>query len=561
MEPGAEILASALTTGNGGNVTLWSNDYTGAYGSISAMGGALNGNGGNVDTSSANVLDIGGLLVNTGAPNGTVGNWLLDPYNVTICSGAGGCSTTTPSGLPFFTPESTSMVSDSNIITNLGSTNVTISTGSGGTDTGNINVNNNVNIVWAGNNSLTLDAYDGIDFVANGGGTAASIINTSSNSAGLTLEAGTGNILLNNALLEMSGPITMIAPGNTVDLSHATLELGSGGLTATDVGQIDLPASLATNNGPIDLGPVILEQNSSISTAETSLSAGGLITLGSIGSTGGSWTLTLGSGQSNITLGGEVEGLSGILVEGSGIVNMSQAGTVDLGAGGLSASGSTTGVNLPATLITDSGPIDVGPTVIMQNSTIDTTDGGASSGANVTLGSVEFGTGSQGSINTTGNFNLGVNSGTGNVTLYGSAQGLSQLSIQSSGTVNLYPSGSVSVGSGGLIITDATQILLPGTITTDSGPVELEATQLLENSSIDTTNGGEYSGASVTFQDSLESGGAPGYALTLLTGNGGATFDGSVQLQGLDIQGSGIVNMSHRRSLSFLLLSLRIQGL
>src|SRR5262249_49132830 len=49
---GAQIKADALTSGDGGKVIVWSNDYTEFSGAISARGGAASGNGGFVETSS-----------------------------------------------------------------------------------------------------------------------------------------------------------------------------------------------------------------------------------------------------------------------------------------------------------------------------------------------------------------------------------------------------------------------------------------------------------------------------------------------------------------------------
>src|SRR5207302_4563489 len=47
----ATINADAVTTGNGGNVAVWSNDGTQFFGSVSARGGAQRGDGGFVEVS------------------------------------------------------------------------------------------------------------------------------------------------------------------------------------------------------------------------------------------------------------------------------------------------------------------------------------------------------------------------------------------------------------------------------------------------------------------------------------------------------------------------------
>ena len=84
----ASIRADALGNGNGGKVVLWSQDATRAYGSISARGGALGGNGGLVETS-GHYLDVNGIVVKAGAPKGLAGTWLLDPYDIDVVSSGG----------------------------------------------------------------------------------------------------------------------------------------------------------------------------------------------------------------------------------------------------------------------------------------------------------------------------------------------------------------------------------------------------------------------------------------------------------------------------------------
>ncbi len=76
--------ATAAKT-NGGDVSVIAKDRTTFSGAIKAQGGT-GGTGGTVETS-GDVLDVHGATVDTTAPNGTTGDWLLDPYNVTISDG------------------------------------------------------------------------------------------------------------------------------------------------------------------------------------------------------------------------------------------------------------------------------------------------------------------------------------------------------------------------------------------------------------------------------------------------------------------------------------------
>ena len=71
--------------GNGGEVVAWADDTTIFDGFIFARGGKDGGNGGQVETSGKKNLGVGATAhVNTLAANGKVGDWLLDPENVTI---------------------------------------------------------------------------------------------------------------------------------------------------------------------------------------------------------------------------------------------------------------------------------------------------------------------------------------------------------------------------------------------------------------------------------------------------------------------------------------------
>lgn len=84
---GAEISADAVTNGDGGTIAVWSDDKTTTAGSYSAKGGSEGGNGGFVETSAKEVLDVSGTFVDTSAVFGAYGLWLLDPTYFSINSG------------------------------------------------------------------------------------------------------------------------------------------------------------------------------------------------------------------------------------------------------------------------------------------------------------------------------------------------------------------------------------------------------------------------------------------------------------------------------------------
>ena len=81
LAPGSKVKADALSSGDGGRVIVWSDEYTGFYGDITAKGSST-GNGGFVETSSKDNLQAFG---NVSAGGGlSAGQWLLDPRNVQI---------------------------------------------------------------------------------------------------------------------------------------------------------------------------------------------------------------------------------------------------------------------------------------------------------------------------------------------------------------------------------------------------------------------------------------------------------------------------------------------
>src|SRR6267154_670697 len=90
------IRADAGTTGDGGRVIVWSDDYTRFFGTISARGGSRSGNGGFVETS-GNALQAFGS-VDTSAPNGQGGKWLLDPDFIEIVANTNGILPCPPVG-------------------------------------------------------------------------------------------------------------------------------------------------------------------------------------------------------------------------------------------------------------------------------------------------------------------------------------------------------------------------------------------------------------------------------------------------------------------------------
>jgi filamentous hemagglutinin family protein len=159
VKAGAKLEANATDTGKGGTVVAWSDitnaeSVTRAYGTFEAKGGANGGDGGRIETS-GRFLGVEGIRVDATAPQGKSGEWLLDPYNITIAAtGASGTAFSSS-----YTPSATSTILASSINTALDAgTNVTVSTGltgSAGADAGNITVSTAISATGAGALSLT----------------------------------------------------------------------------------------------------------------------------------------------------------------------------------------------------------------------------------------------------------------------------------------------------------------------------------------------------------------------------------------------------------------------
>ena len=140
MAAGATIDASATDKGDGGKVVLWSDTHnvdsqTLVHGNIKAEAGPNGGDGGKIETS-GHYLNVDDIQVSTSAHQGNTGEWLLDPYDITIASAgttvAGttwAAGTVTASGTQTYTSAASSTILGSAISTALASNNVTIKTG------------------------------------------------------------------------------------------------------------------------------------------------------------------------------------------------------------------------------------------------------------------------------------------------------------------------------------------------------------------------------------------------------------------------------------------------
>lgn len=170
IDHSGRIVADAApgSAGRGGTVTLIADlanpgSVTRMDGSISARGGDLGGDGGFVETSGSRVRIGDGVHVDTRAPQGRVGRWLIDPDGFTIAASGGD-------------------ISGAELTRQLANNDVSIASTIG--SDGHIDVNDTVS--WS-SNTLKLTASNDIRINA---------VMTASGSASLDLEPGSGKVLM-----------------------------------------------------------------------------------------------------------------------------------------------------------------------------------------------------------------------------------------------------------------------------------------------------------------------------------------------------------------------------
>jgi len=391
LDQNSTIKADATVNGNGGNVTVWSDDTTDFRGTISATGAAT-GSGGAVEVSSHGLLGYAGL-VDVRAASGKTGTLLLDPYDVTISNGADTNMSGTTS--PFSPTGNSSVLSVTTLQNALANANVTVNTGNAGAQNGDITVANAV--TWNSGNSLTLSSARDIDVNAN----------ITTNGGGLTLSAGRSVNVTGATIGTAGGNLSATASTtdttNGINLSNATINVGSGtgtltGLSTNGFGATIFGTSaLTASSGSITLsgttatstlaegGGMIFYANSALATAGTitlngtggTVSKGHGITLASNATVTSSGSLTLNgvaesgsydginfnnnvvtASSGNVSINGTSNVAGAGITVGTGALSLVNNGAGSFSLNGLAASGPGFGFNM-GTSITTSGAVSV----------------------------------------------------------------------------------------------------------------------------------------------------------------------------------------------------------
>ncbi|MEM9055970.1 MAG: filamentous hemagglutinin N-terminal domain-containing protein, partial [Pseudomonadota bacterium] len=314
-----DISADATVDGDGGTIIVWSDEVTRAYGALSARGGAEGGDGGLIETSSREFLDVV-RTPDVTAPNGDGGTWLIDPNNIEIVA-AGGCANIdgcpTPGGPNFNTTDDSAQIGVDLINNALtGGADVVITTGSTGANTqvGNITWASGVTLDTDGGNggSLTLDAdsailIDGTITDSTGANDSIDLILIAGNNVTIngtidlingTLTAGTagtglgGNFTLGATGMVSASAVSVFADGDLT--MQGTLTIGGVGALTVDL-----------NAGQADAGSTVLLDFAGLTGATTTVNGGGGADLFTV-SANLSATLNGGGGNDSFTLAGGV---------------------------------------------------------------------------------------------------------------------------------------------------------------------------------------------------------------------------------------------------------------
>lgn len=244
VDEGAVLSVDALLEGDGGTIVLWSTDQTQFAGHLSARGGNIGGSGGVAEVSSKGNLRFFGTVDLTAA-SGQFGSLLLDPRNLTIADT--GASPTIPASpdapITLLGTADDSVLSISALLRALEVANVTVATGSDGTQEGNLTVATNIN--WDGSNSLTLSAHGSLNV-----NNDVTIANTGSGN--LTLRSDSDGSGVGTVVFNGTGKVDFNASTGTVSIFYnpASNPAGSA-VNSTSYAAADDFSSFVLTNGAV----------------------------------------------------------------------------------------------------------------------------------------------------------------------------------------------------------------------------------------------------------------------------------------------------------------------
>lgn len=338
---GATIAADALQRGDGGTAVVWADGLTEFAGGISARGGAAGGDGGFVETSGKDRLRVAeSARVDTTAPRGKTGDWLLDPRNITVAfAGAAGLA-----DVGAFATSASTDVTISAATINAAAANVTLQANTDITVNAPITLANGVDLTMNAGRSIALNQ----NVTTNGGDFTATV-----NDAG----ASAPDRIAGQAAFTMQSGRTISTGGGGVSITTGSFGGGGavfvGDMTIRTINSGGGPVAIANAVGDVKGNPDISAGAGSIAIGGHNLQLGDLATTGTVTLTGtgsgdvtgngaiSAGTLTLSGASTSYDLGNEdntVGHLTGTVADLDflGLPGFNVAGLTATGAGGIS---------------------------------------------------------------------------------------------------------------------------------------------------------------------------------------------------------------------------------
>ncbi|HEY9604991.1 MAG TPA: CHAT domain-containing protein [Allocoleopsis sp.] len=446
------INADALVKGDGGRVIVWADEATRFYGTVTARGGVLSGNGGFSEVSGKAFFDFAGIA-DLSAAQGQFGTLLLDPTNITVVAGGNN-----PAQLV-----ANDQFADPGVDNTINNGTIDAAT---------------ANVILQATNDITFNAP--INIAANGVGLTAEAgndINVNANitthQGNITLNAdadnsGTGALIVTNAAINSNGGnLTGIGRGSqTSPFAPFGAEVGiylNNSSFSAEGGNINLTGTGSVGNGHgiwIDNGSVVDTTGTGTITLVGTSSDGYLgeaITISDAGS-------IVSSVDGDITMigtnSGTVDDAIGILLQYGSLVRSTGSGTINFTGMGGSGGTASSGIQLSS-----------GSVVEATGTGTITLDGTGGNGTDRNVGIFISGSSSQVSA-VNGNVNLiGTGRGTGNdnhgilVSSGGAVQAVGAGSITLTGTSNATGNNNdgISIYDGGVVeATETGNITLNG---------------------------------------------------------------------------------------------------
>ena len=476
------IRADAARRGDGGRAIVWSDGVTRFFGTISARGGRLAGDGGLAEVSGKRNLQFAPRRIDLGAPAGATGKLLLDPRDIVI-SDSSGTNNTAVSGdnkVLFGDDSGTDYAIQPSAFEAINA-DITLQA------TRDITVSSPIDRSGAADSTLALQAGRHLNInaaITGTNGAHSFIFEADSPQSGATNNDGTGTLTIGNvSITSNNGNITLIAAGFAID-------------TTTD-------ADIDAGTGNINVAP-------SRSAAMTINSTAANLSDAEIDSFKSSGTITIG----RATTGPDDSGGSGTAVSASSLtldqaLSIAASGAVTFDSGGTTTLKSNVSSNDGNVTFSDAVTLDADVTVDADADN-DGTDG------DITFSSTI-------NAKTAGTESLTLDADTGDVTLSGAVGGANELDDLSITGADLSLSAVTLAGT--LTLTSTGTITLNGDITVDDSsltfgrPVTVGADTTIDTDGDDDANDGN-----ITFSSTVNG----ANSLTLDADSGTVTFSGAV---------------------------------